>query len=135
MQVFGLSGHISRNGRGRSRLLAAKPSTKHSGEKTGRRGALAAGDGSRVLRRTGGRGRRGPALDPLSLAQQAEPRSKRPRRAQAKTSTPALVEAVEGLRLDHPMWGRAKLGPLLRRQGSPSRMPRVCSALVKRRHA
>jgi putative transposase len=35
----------------------------------------------------------------------------------AKTWTPALVEGIEALRPDHPMWGKAKLGPLLRREG------------------
>jgi putative transposase len=48
---------------------------------------------------------------------QAEPRSKRPQRMRPKTWTPTLVEAVERLRLDHLMWGRAKIGPILRREG------------------
>jgi putative transposase len=45
---------------------------------------------------------------------------KSPEAVQADTGqtwTPALVEAVETLRLDHPMWGRDKIGPLVRREG------------------
>ncbi len=38
---------------------------------------------------------------------QPEPRSKRPRRTRPKSWPPDLVEAVEQLRLDRPMWGRA----------------------------
>ena len=44
-------------------------------------------------------------------------RSRRPREVRAKTWTNALVRAVAALRLDCPMWGKAKLGPLLRAQG------------------
>jgi hypothetical protein len=64
-----------------------------------------------------------------------EPRSKRPRRLRARTWSPALVKAVERLRLDHPMWGRAKLGPLLRRQGfvvSDATAGRIIAHLVAR---
>ena len=53
----------------------------------------------------------------------------------SKTRTPALVEAVEALRLDHPMWGRAKIGPLLRRGGfvvSDATIGRIISYLVAR---
>src|SRR5215208_4690516 len=68
--------------------------------------------------------------------QQAEPRSKRPRRMRPKSWTPELVEAVEALLLDHPMWGRAKIGPLLRREGftvSDATVGRIIAHLVKRR--
>jgi transposase InsO family protein len=64
-----------------------------------------------------------------------ELRSRRPKRTRAKTWTPALVEAVESLRLDHPMWGKAKLGPLLRRQGfavSDATVGRIIAHLVAR---
>ncbi len=64
-----------------------------------------------------------------------ELRSKRPKRMRARSWTPALVEAVEGLRLDHPMWGRAKLGPLLRREGfvvSDATVGRIIAYLVQR---
>jgi putative transposase len=64
-----------------------------------------------------------------------ELRSKRPRRMRAKAWTPALVEAVEALRLDHPMWGRAKIGPLTRREGffaSDATVGRIIAHLVAR---
>jgi transposase InsO family protein len=67
--------------------------------------------------------------------QRAEPRSRRPKRMRAKTWTPALVEAVEALRRDFPMWGRAKLGPLIRRQGfavSDATVGRIIAHLVTR---
>jgi hypothetical protein len=47
----------------------------------------------------------------------AEPKSCRPKRTRPKTWTSALVEAVEHVRLDFPMWRRAKLGPPLRTEG------------------
>jgi transposase InsO family protein len=49
--------------------------------------------------------------------QRPEARSRRPKRVRAKTWSSALVAAAERIRLDYPMWGRAKLGPLLRAQG------------------
>jgi transposase InsO family protein len=64
-----------------------------------------------------------------------ELRSRRPRRMRAKTWTPALVEAVEALRLDHPMWGRAKIGPLIQREGfvvSQATVGRIIAHLVAR---
>jgi transposase InsO family protein len=64
-----------------------------------------------------------------------EPRSRRPQRTRAKSWTPALVEAVEALRLDHPMWGRDKIGPLVRREGfavSNATVGRIITYLVAR---
>jgi transposase InsO family protein len=64
-----------------------------------------------------------------------ELRSRRPKRVRAKTWTPALVEAVEALRLDHPMWGRDKIGPLIRREGfavSNATVGRIIDHLVAR---
>jgi putative transposase len=47
---------------------------------------------------------------------QADPRpgSRAPRRRRARSWPAALVEAIERLRRDFPMWGKAKLGPLAR---------------------
>jgi transposase InsO family protein len=67
--------------------------------------------------------------------EQPELRSRRPRHVRPKSWTPALVEAVEALRLDHPMWGRAKLGPLIRREGfavSDATVGRIVVHLVER---
>jgi hypothetical protein len=47
-----------------------------------------------------------------------------------------LAAAVERLRLDFPMWGRAKIGPLVRELGfavSDATVGRILSALIKRR--
>jgi transposase InsO family protein len=53
----------------------------------------------------------------------------------ARSWTPALIEAVEALRLDHPMWGRDKIGPLIRREGfavSNATVGRIIAHLVVR---
>ena len=62
-----------------------------------------------------------------------EPRS-RSRRACASLSATRL-EAIERLRLDFPMWGRAKLGPLALEQGfavSDATVGRIIAQLVAR---
>lgn len=67
--------------------------------------------------------------------ERSERRSRRPKRTRPKTWMPALVEAVESLRLDHPMWGKAKLGPPLRRQGfavSDATVGRIIAHLIAR---
>ena len=64
-----------------------------------------------------------------------EPRSRRPRRTRPKTWTSPLIRAVERLRDDYPMWGRAKIGPLVRAQGleaSDSTVGRILASLVAR---
>ena len=64
-----------------------------------------------------------------------EPRSRRPHRVRTRSWPSTLVRAVEALRLDHPMWGRAKLGPLLRARGfavSDATVGRIITSLVAR---
>lgn len=64
-----------------------------------------------------------------------EARSRRPHRTRPKTWTPALRRAIEALRRRFPMWGKAKLGPLARRQGfvvCDSTVGRILRALVQR---
>ena len=64
-----------------------------------------------------------------------EPRSRRPARLRKPIRPPGLVEAIERLRLDFPMWGRAKLGPLVREQGfavSDATVGRIIAQLVAR---
>ena len=39
-------------------------------------------------------------------AKAREPKSRRPHRLRQKTWTPALMRAVERIRLDNPMWGK-----------------------------
>jgi len=135
MQVFGLPGHLIRNGRAASRLLDAKPPSSAAAR---RRDALARW---RQAMRHGLSAEQAaqavgvPRSTLYRWQKQPEPRSTRPRRTRAKSWTPALIEAVERLRLDHPMWGRAKLGPILRRQGlavSDATVGRIIAHLVKR---
>jgi transposase InsO family protein len=63
------------------------------------------------------------------------PKSRRPHRVRLKTWTSALVREVEALRGDFPMWGKAKLGPLLRGQGwdvSDATVGRILRSLMDR---
>lgn len=62
-------------------------------------------------------------------------KSRRPNSVRKPQWTPALLEAVEALRRDYPMWGKAKLGPLLRAQGfavSDATVGRILKALAAR---
>lgn len=135
MQVFGLPRHIIRNGRAASRLLDAKTLDIAA---AGRRDAVArwrramadgltAEQAARAVgapRATLYRWEKSPAL-----------RSRRPRRVRARSWSHDLVRAVERLRADFPMWGRAKIGPLLRAEGfavSDSTAGRVIAHLVAR---
>jgi transposase InsO family protein len=63
------------------------------------------------------------------------PKSRRPHRMRAKSWTPALRAEVERLRTDFPFWGKAKLGPILRKQGfvaSDATVGRILKSLVER---
>jgi putative transposase len=65
----------------------------------------------------------------------AEPRSRRPRGVRGPNRPPGLAAAVERLRLDFPMWGKAKIGPLVRKLGfavSDATVGRILSDLIKR---
>jgi putative transposase len=134
MQVFGLPGHIIRNGKVASRI-AAKSSNN---EAAIRRAAVSRWRQAVADGLTSEQAARAVAVPRATLyrwEKQPELRSRRPKRTRAKTWTPALVEAVEALRLDHPMWGKAKLGPLLRREGfvvSDSTVGRIIAHLVSR---
>jgi putative transposase len=68
-------------------------------------------------------------------AKAPEPRSRRPHRVRANGWSPALRIATERLRLDFPMWGKDKLGPLLRKAGftvSNATVGRILKSLVER---
>lgn len=63
------------------------------------------------------------------------PRSRRPHTVRKPSWTPALVEAVEAIRADNPMWGKAKIAVLLAREGhtvSASTVGRILARLVAR---
>ena len=114
MQVFGLPGHVIR-----SDALARWRQAMRDG--------LSAEQAARAVAV--------PRTTLYRWENQLEPRSKRPHHLRKPTWTPALVEAVEHLRLDHPMWGRAKIGPLLRREGvvvSDATVGRIIAHLVAR---
>jgi putative transposase len=66
---------------------------------------------------------------------QPQRRSSRPHRFRPKNWPSALVQSIERLREDYPMWGRAKLGPLVRAEGfavSDSTVGRIIASLVAR---
>lgn len=63
------------------------------------------------------------------------PRSRRPHRVRKPGWAPALVEAVEAIRADNPMWGKAKIAVLLAREGHAvpaSTVGRILARLVAR---
>jgi len=134
MQVFGLPGHIIRTGKLASRIAAQSPDNEAAIRRaTVARWRQAMTDGLSAERAAQAVGV--PRATLYRWEKQPELRSKRPKRMRAKTWTPALIEAVEALRLDHPMWGKAKLGPLLRREGfvvSDATVGRVIAYLVAR---
>jgi transposase InsO family protein len=66
---------------------------------------------------------------------QAKPKSRRPKTTRKTTWTTALVQAVQALRLDEPMWGPVKIIVKLREQGfkvSVATVGRIIAHLVKR---
>lgn len=66
---------------------------------------------------------------------QPAPRSRAPKRPRQRQWPSALIRAIERLRGDFPMWGKAKLGPLLRAEGftaSNSTVGRILTHLVAR---
>lgn len=134
MQVRGLPRHIIRSACAASRV-AAKPlnSVAASREDALQRWRQARADGltAQQAARAVGAGR----ASLYRWHKRVEPRSRRPHRVRKTTWTSELVEAVEALRLDYPMWGRAKLGPLLRAEGfavSDATVGRIIAHLVAR---
>jgi len=135
MQVFGLPRHIIRNGRAASRLLAAQTPDIEAAR---RRDAVARWLRARADGLNAEQAARAVDVPRSTLyrwEKDAAPKSRRPRRVRQKTWTPALRQAVERLRQDFPMWGRAKIGPLLRAEGfkvSDATVGRILAALVAR---
>lgn len=133
MKVFGLQRSVYRLARVASRLPA-----KTSSIAAGRRDALQRYERARRDGLTAERAAPAVGASRASLhrwSQRLEPKSRRPRHVKQKTWTPQLVQAVERLRLDFPMWGRAKIGPLVRAEGfetSDSTVGRIIAHLVQR---
>ena len=135
MQVFGLPRQIIRNGRAAARLLGAKTPDIEAARRrdAAARWRRAMADGLSAERAAQAVGVARSNL--YRWEKDATPKSRRPRRARAKTWTPELRQAVERLRQDFPMWGRAKLGPLVRSEGFPvsdATVGRIIKSLVAR---
>ena len=135
MQVFGLPGHVIRSGRVAARLLAAEaPHIEAARRRVAVarwRQAIADGLTSTAAARAVGV----PRASLYRWEARSQRRSSRPHRLRAKTWSSALARAVERLRKDFPMWGRAKLGPLVRAEGfkaSDATVGRIIQTLVAR---
>ncbi|HET6344135.1 MAG TPA: integrase core domain-containing protein [Myxococcota bacterium] len=133
MKVFGLQGAVYRFAGMASRLRA-----ETSPIAAGRRDALARFHQARCDGLTAEQAANAVGVPRATLhrwARQLEPRSRRPHRVRQKSWPSALVRAVERLRLDFPMWGRAKIGPLIRQAGfaaSDTTVGRIIRSLVER---
>jgi len=134
MQVLGLPRHLIRAGAVTSRI-AAQPSQS---EAAIRRDAVARWLELRSFGLTAEQAARGVGHRRSKLyrwLEAAEPKSRRPHRVRAKTWTPTLVEAVERIRDDNPMWGKQKIVVLLAREGiktSASTVGRILRHLMDR---
>jgi putative transposase len=125
MKVFGLQGSVYRFARVASRLTA-----QTSAIAAVRRDALQRFDRARRDGLTAVQAARAVGVPRSTLYRwraRIEPRSRRPHRFRSKSWPSDLVRAVERLRLDFPMWGRAKIGPLVRAEGL-----RACDRTVGR---
>ena len=135
MQVFGLPGHVIRSGRAASRVLDAESSNIAAARRR---------DAVERWRRAMAKGLSGEdAAQAIGVPRSTlyrwervpQPRSRRPRRMRGKAWTSAMVQAIERLRRDNPMWGKRKLAVLLRREGvavSVSMVGRILAHLVVR---
>jgi hypothetical protein len=135
MQVFGLPAHLIRNGVRASRLLAAKTADigaeRRRDAVTRWRGAMRAGLTADEAARAVGV----PRSTLYRWEKAPVPRSRRPHRLRRNGWTPKLRAEVERLRLDFPMWGKQKLGPILRSQGfavSNATVGRIIESLIAR---
>ena len=136
MQVFGLPGHLIRLAGAASRLLSAQ--TPHI-EAERRRDAVARWLKARAAGLTAERAAQVVGVSRSTLdrwRKRATPRSRRPKTVRGPNRPPGLAATIERLRLDFPMWGKAKIGPLARELGfavSDATVGRILSDLIKRR--
>jgi len=133
MQVFGLPGHVTRHGRYASRLVDAEPPNIEAERRRDAvvrwRGAMRAGLTAAEAAQAAGV----PRATLYRWQKAPVPKSRRPHRMRQKHWSPALRAEVERLRLDFPMWGKEKLGPILRDQGfavSNATVGRIIASLV-----
>jgi hypothetical protein len=134
MQVFGLPRHVSRTGALASRIAA----TASSKEAAMRRELVCRWRQAMREGLTAAQAAQAVGASRASLfrwEKQPQPKSRRPHRLRRPTWPPALVQAVEELRADNPMWGKRKLAWLLRREGvvvSISTIGRILKSLMDR---
>lgn len=134
MQVFGLPRQISRGAALATRLAAAPPNIAAASRvavverwRRAMRDGLSASQAARAVDV--------PRATLYRWARRAEHRSRRPHHVRQRQWPSTLIRAVERLRADYPMWGRAKLGPLIRAQGfavSDMTVGRIIAHLVAR---
>ena len=135
MQVRSLPRHVIRNAMVGSRLIGAEPPDSAASI---RRDALIRWQQARARGLNAADAAEAVGVPRATLyrwAKRPEPGSRRPHRLRRPTWSPALVEAVEAMRRDYPMWGKAKLVVLLRREGwtvSESTTGRILAMLVAR---
>jgi transposase len=135
MQVRGLPRQIIRNGKAASRLLAAKTPNIEAERRRDAvarwRRAMTAGLTAEQAAQAVGQ----PRSTLYRWEKAPEPRSRRPKRLRQPRWPPALVEAVEAIRADNPMWGKRKIAALLGREGrtvSLSKVGRILKRLMER---
>jgi transposase len=125
MQVCGLPRQIIRNGFAASRLLAVKiPNI----EAERRRDAPARWRRAMANGLTAEQAAQAVGIPRSTLyrwEKSPEPRSRRPKRVRQPKGPPALVEAIEAVRADNPMWGKRKIAALLKREGQAVRVSKV----------
>jgi putative transposase len=133
VQVFGLQAGVYRGASWASRLAAQTSGIGAVRRDTLQRSVQARRDGLTAEQAARAVGSSRASLHRWS--KRLEPKSRRPHRVRPKTWTSELVRAVERLRDDYPMWGKAKLGPLLRAEGfevSNSTVGRILKSLMER---
>lgn len=138
MQVFSLPRQVIRNARAASRLLDAKTPDIAAAS---RRDAVTRWRQARARGLTAAAAADAVGVSRATLyrwEKQPELRSRRPRRVRARGWTAEVVTAVEELRAENPVWGKRKLGPILRAMGhavSDSTVGRILADLVRRGRA
>lgn len=134
MQVFGLPRHTIRSGALASRI-AAKSSSNEAAIRRDAvrrwRQAMAQGLSAAAAAEIVGY----PRSTLYRWEKAPEPKSRRPHHLRKPAWPPVLVQAIEELRADNPMWGKRKLAVLLAREGfavSVSTVGRILKSLMRR---
>lgn len=134
MQVFGLPRHIIRSGSLASRIAAKSASNEAAMRRElVRRWRQAMEKGLTAAQAADAVG--GSRASLYRWEKHPELRSRRPQRVRRRLWSPPLVQAVEELRQDNPVWGKRKLARLLQREGlavSVSTVGRILRSLVER---